>query len=130
MHKVHNPAGIAGPVSPSYSHGIEVPPGARWLTVSGQVGVTPDGKIAEGIAAQADQAWKNIVAILKAAGMGLEDVVKVTTFLTSKDYIPAAREVRGRYQVDGYRPASTLLIVAGLAAPDYLVEIEATAAKA
>lgn len=130
MHKVHNPAGIAGPVSPAYSHGIEVPPNARWLTVSGQVGVTPDGKIAQGIAAQADQAWQNIVAILKSAGMGLENVVKVTTFLTSKDYIPASREVRGRYQVDGYRPASTLLIVAGLAAPDYLVEIEVTAAKA
>jgi enamine deaminase RidA (YjgF/YER057c/UK114 family) len=130
MHKVHNPAGIAGPVSPAYSHGIEVPPGARWLTISGQVGVTPDGKIAQGITAQADQAWKNIVAILKSAGMGLEDVVKVTTFLTSKDYIAGAREVRGRYQVEGYRPASTLLVVAGLASPDYLIEIEAVAAKA
>lgn len=130
MHKVHNPAGIAGPVSPAYSHGIEVPPGARWLTISGQVGVTPEGKIAEGIGPQAEQAWKNITAILKSAGMGLEDVVKVTTFLTSKDYIPASREVRGRFQAEGYRPASTLLIVAGLAAPDYLIEIEVTAAKA
>ena len=130
MHKIYNPAGIAGPVSPSYSHGIEVPPNARWLTVSGQVGVAPDGKIAQGIAAQADQTWQNIVAILKSAGMALEDVVKVTTFLTSKDYIPASREVRGRYQVDGYRPASTLLVVAGLASPDFLIEIEVTAAKA
>ncbi len=130
MHKVHNPTTIAPPVAPSYSNGIEVAANARWLHVSGQVGAAPDGTIAQGIAAQAEQCWKNITGVLKSAGMDLGDVVKVTTFLTSKDYIGPAREVRARYQVGDYRPASTLLIVAGLASPDFLIEIEAVAAKA
>jgi enamine deaminase RidA (YjgF/YER057c/UK114 family) len=130
MHKVHNPTTIAAPVAPSYSMGIEVPPNARWLYVSGQVGTAPDGTIQQGITAQAEQCWKNIVAVLKNAGMDLGDVVKVTTFLTSKDYIGPSREVRARYQVDNYRPASTLLVIDALATPDFLIEIEAVAAKA
>lgn len=130
MHKIHTPDGVAPPVAPSYSHAIEVGPNARWLTVSGQVGVHQDGTIADGIVGQADQAWKNIVAILASAGMELEDVVKVTTFVTSTDHIAAVREVRSRYLAEGYRPASTLLVVAGLPASEYLIEIEAVAARA
>ncbi len=130
MHKVHNPSTIAKPVAPSYSMGIEVAPNARWLHISGQVGTAPDGTIQQGITAQAEQCWKNIVGVLNAAGMDLGDIVKVTTFLTSKDHIAAAREVRARYQSGDYRPASTLLVIDALAAPDYLIEIEAVAAKA
>jgi len=130
VHEIHTPEGIAPPVAPSYSHAIEVAPGARWLTISGQVGVGPDGELAQGIGPQAERAWQNIVAILDSAAMGLADLVKVTTFVTQADHIAAVREVRARYQVEGYRPASTLLVVAGLASPGYLIEIEAVAAKA
>jgi hypothetical protein len=57
--KVHNPADVAGPFS-AYSHGVEVPPGARGLHVSGQVAVDPDGRTPEGIEAQAALAFRNL----------------------------------------------------------------------
>lgn len=129
MHKTHAPDDISGPIAPSYSLAVEVAPGARWLAISGQVGVGPDGELAQGMEAQAERAWNNIVALLRSAGMGLEDIVKVTTFVTSVDDVAGLREVRARFQADGHRPASTFLVVAGLAAPEYLIEIEALAAK-
>jgi enamine deaminase RidA (YjgF/YER057c/UK114 family) len=61
--------------------------------------------------------------------MGLQDLVKVTVFLTRPIDIPAYRHIRDQ-ALAGARPASTLLIVAGLAHPDWLIEIEATAARA
>jgi enamine deaminase RidA (YjgF/YER057c/UK114 family) len=128
MHQIHNPAGVAKPAS-SYSHGIEVRPNARWLHISGQVGVAPDGTMRQGIEAQTEQCWANIRNILAAANMGVDDLVKLTTLLTSPAYIGPARAVRDR-ALGAARPASTLIIVAGLANPDYLVEIEAIAARA
>jgi 2-iminobutanoate/2-iminopropanoate deaminase len=130
VHRIHAPTDIAAPVAPSYSLAVEVAPNARWLAIAGQVGNEPDGTVAEGAGPQADRAWGNIVALLEAAGMGLEDLVKVTTYITDPAFIPALREVRARFQVEGYRPASTLVVVVGLAAPEYLVEIEAFAARA
>ena len=128
MNKIHNPAGIAPPIG-AYSHGIEVPAGARTLHVSGQVGLTPDGKLAAGIEAQTEAALNNILGILKSAGMGIEDVVKMTTFLVDANDVGKVRAARMRV-LGSHRPASTLLVISRLAAPEYLIEIEATAAKA
>lgn len=122
------PATIAPPFS-SYSHAIEVPVNARWLFISGQVGVRPDGTLAPGIDAQVDQAWQNIVAILEDAGMSAADLVHVNTYVTSPDHVGAVRAGREKY-LAGHRPASTLCIVAGLASPDWLFEAEAVAAHA
>lgn len=126
MLKTHNPQTVAPPFS-RYSHGVEVSAGARWLYISGQVGVTPEGKVAEGAAAQIEQAWRNVLSVLEAAGMGPRDLVKVTTFLINRADLPTARTVRDR-MLQGAAPASTLLFVAGLASPEWLVEIEAIAA--
>ena len=128
MNKIHNPAEIAPPIG-AYSHGIEVPPGARTLHISGQVGIAPDGKVAPGIEGQTEAALNTIVGILKAAGMGVQDIVKMTTFLIDANDIAKVRAVRVRILGD-HRPASTLLVISRLAAPEYLIEIEATAAKA
>ena len=128
MNKTYNPAEIAPPVG-AYSHAIEVPPGARTLHVSGQVGITPDGKVAPDIERQTEAAFNNVVGILKAAGMGLEDLVKITTFLVDANDIAKVRAVRQRI-LGNHRPASTLLVISRLAAPEYLIEIEAIAAKA
>ena len=128
MNKIHNPAEIAPPIG-AYSHGIEVPAGARTLHVSGQVGITPEGKVAAGIEAQTEAALNNILGILKAAGMGVEDIVKMTTFLIDANDIAKVRAARMRV-FGSHRPASTLLVISRLAAPEYLIEIEATAAKA
>jgi 2-iminobutanoate/2-iminopropanoate deaminase len=128
MHTRHNPHTVAAPAG-RYTHGIEAKPNARWLHISGQVGVLPDGKPAKGAAAQADACWANIGNILKAAGMGMDDIVKVTTFICNAGDIAAVRAARDKVIGDAL-PASTLVVVAGLASPDWLVEVEAIAARA
>ena len=125
--KVHNPADVAGPFS-AYSHGLEVPPGARWLHVSGQVAVDPDGRTPEGIEAQAALAFRNLGTVLASAGMAAGDVVKLTVYLTQAGDIPALRAARDGFQGDA-RPASTLVVVQALARPEWRVEIEAVAAR-
>jgi enamine deaminase RidA (YjgF/YER057c/UK114 family) len=126
MLKHYNPGGIAAPFS-RYSHGVEAPHLSRWLHISGQVGVLPDGTMAEGAEAQMVQAWRNLFAVLHGAGMARQDLVKVTSFLTRTDDVKLFREVRDR-MLAGAAPASTMLIVAGLAHAHWLVEIEAIAA--
>lgn len=128
MFKIHNPSKVNKP-SAAYSHGIEVAPQARWLHVSGQIGVAADGRAGANFEQQAEIAWRNLLAVLESADMSVENLVKVTSFLTSPDNIVAYRAIRDRFQ-SGHRPASTLVVVAGLASPQWLIEVEATAAKA
>jgi len=124
--KKFNPSGVAAPGGP-YSHGVEVPPNARWLYLAGQIGVAPDGKVSPDFEAQADQCWRNIKVIL-AEAMGVDNLVKVTHFLTRAENVAAYGKVRAKHVGDA-RPASTLLVISALARPDLLVEVEAIAAK-
>jgi 2-iminobutanoate/2-iminopropanoate deaminase len=124
--KYHNPKSVS--LTGKYSLAAEIPEGARVLFVSGQVGVDSRGKILDGIEKQATQVFKNIGQVLKAGGMGFKDVAKLTVLLTDSRFIPVYRAVRDRFVSEPY-PASTLLIVAGLADPAMLVEVEAVAAK-
>ncbi|HKF72400.1 MAG TPA: RidA family protein [Stellaceae bacterium] len=125
--KIHNPATVHA--APTYSHGIEVPPNARWLYVSGQVGAGRDGKPLEGIAAQTRQVFENIKAILASAGMSVADVVKMTSYLIDEEDIDGFRKARLQ-QLGDHRPASTLVVARRLAQPGWLVEVEVIAAKA
>jgi 2-iminobutanoate/2-iminopropanoate deaminase len=125
--KFHNPKTVS--LAGKYSLGAEVPQGATLFYVSGQVGVDSRGKLQVGIDKQVEQVWKNIAQVLKSAGMGYRDIVKVNTFLTDSRFIAPFRTVRDRFFPEPPYPASTLLIVAGLADPGMLVEIEAVAAK-
>lgn len=127
MHTTYNPETVSPPFG-AYSHGVEAPAGARWLHVSGQVGVMPDGTMADGIDAQCEWAWKNLISVLEAAGMSLDDVVKVTTYLLSAEDVPIWRKARDQVIGDA-RPAATLCVISALAGADWLVEIEAIAAK-
>jgi enamine deaminase RidA (YjgF/YER057c/UK114 family) len=124
--KYHNPKSVS--LAGKYSLGCEIPPGARVLFVAGQIGLDGAGKLADGIEAQCDQVWKNIGEVLKAADMGYGDIVKITSFLTDSRFIAANRAARDKVIGDPY-PASTLLIVQGLADPAMLVEIEVVAAR-
>ena len=126
MIRTFTPDSIAPPGS-GYHHGAEVAPGARWLHMSGQVGRAPDGTLEEGIRAQTDRCWQNIMAILKEAGMGTDNIVKVTSYLTRREDLPAFREARDTY-IGELKPASTLVLVAALAHPDMLVEVDVIAA--
>ena len=126
MHKLLNPPAAPKPFS-KYSQGVEVAPGKRWLHISGQVGVTPEGTLLPSVEGQHEQCWMNLRAILAAAGMAPRDLVKITIFVTTPDQVALSRQVRDR-MLEGAQPASTLLVVAGLANPDLKVEIEAIAA--
>jgi 2-iminobutanoate/2-iminopropanoate deaminase len=85
----HTPDTVAAPFGP-YSHAVEVPEGSRLLYISGEVGVRPDGTVPEGIEAQAEACWRNITAILADAGMGVGDLVKITTYLVRPEDVAAA----------------------------------------
>ena len=124
--KFHNPKSVS--LAGKYSLGAEVPAGTRVLYVSGQVGVDSRGKLQPTFEKQAAQAWKNIGQVLKSAGMTYKDIVKMTTFLTDSRFVVPNRTVRDQFITAPY-PASTLLIVQGLADPAMLIEIEVVAAK-
>ncbi|MCA0451905.1 MAG: RidA family protein [Proteobacteria bacterium] len=128
MPKTYNPATIAKPTG-RYQHAIEVKQGARTLYLSGQVGNLPDGSVPKTIEAQAAAVWANIGAILADAGMGFADLIKITILLTDKSYILPSRTARDKALGDIRPPASTLMIVSALASPDFMIEIEAIAAK-
>ena len=127
MHTLHNPPDVVKAFG-AYSQGVEVPTGARRLYVSGQLGVAADDSAPDDFEGQCEQAFKNIFGILEAAGMKLENLVKMTAFLTRQADFPAYRVIRDR-MMNGVMVASTALVVAGLAAPKWLIEIEAIAAK-
>ena len=110
-----------------YSQAMEVAGGARLVLVSGQVGVGLDGTLPGTEEGEHEQAWANVLAILKSEGLGPGDIVKVTAYVTSQAGAPIYRQVRDR-MLAGAEPASTLLIVQGLADPKWRVEIEVVAA--
>jgi 2-iminobutanoate/2-iminopropanoate deaminase len=87
---------VAAPFGP-YSHAVEVPEGSRPFYISGEVGVLPDGSVPEGIEAQAEACWRNITAILADAGMGIGDLVKITTYLVRPEDVTAAGAPRAKH---------------------------------
>lgn len=120
-----NPSGVHPPAG-SYSHGASVHGPGRTLYISGQVGIDTDGKLADGFAGQAAQCWRNIIAVLAADAMTVNHLVKVTTFLTNIGYAAEYAAVRAPF-LAGARPASTLVAVAALVRPEWLIEVEAVA---
>ena len=110
--------------SRGYSHAIKV---GNTIYVAGQVGIGEDSKVVDGgFEAQAKQALENLKRVLEASGASFKDVVKLNTYVTTMEFMPVYRELRRSYFGDHY-PASTLIQVAGLALPEFLIEIEAVA---
>src|ERR1700732_1621542 len=108
----HSPASVAAPFGP-YSHAVEVPEGSRLLYISGEVGVLPDGTVPNGIEAQAEAVWRNIAAIPADAGMGVRDLVKITTYLVRPEDVAPAGAARAKHFADA-RPGSATIIVKAL----------------
>jgi enamine deaminase RidA (YjgF/YER057c/UK114 family) len=123
-----NPKNIAPPNSPSYHHAIHVAPTMRWLVLAGQVGKSPDGTLPSSFEQQCENCWDNIFAILAEGGMGREDIVKLTVYLTRREDREANAAIRAK-KMGSIAPASTFLLVAGLAQPEFLIEIDVVAAK-
>ena len=105
--------------------------GKRTIYTAGQVSIDERGELVGGddLAAQTAQAMRNVGLALAAAGAGYADIVKITTYVVK--YRPEQRAVIGKarapFFASGEPPASTLVGVAALALPDWLVEIEAVA---
>jgi 2-iminobutanoate/2-iminopropanoate deaminase len=126
MHKPLSPTTIHPPFS-SYSNGVEVPAGQRFVFCSGQLGIARDGEIPATAGEQADLAFDNIAAILAEAGLGLEHVVRINAFVTGREHLKPYMDARNA-RFSHPLPASTLMIVAGFARPEFVVEIEVVAA--
>ena len=121
------PAAIHPPAA-NYSHATGVPPDARWLFLSGQVGIAPDGRIPDDAAAQAEICFANIEAVLREAGMAPADLVRLTTYLIDPRERAGYMAVRDRF-VGSPPPASTLVVISALADSRYRIEVEAVAAR-
>jgi 2-iminobutanoate/2-iminopropanoate deaminase len=119
-----NPETVRAPTG--YTHGIEIRNAERRLIISGQVGIAPDGSIAETGGGQIAQALANLRTVLEANDMTVANIVKTTVFLTDRSLLGALRAARTA-SFGEHAPASTLLFVAGLADPKFVVEIEAEA---
>lgn len=127
----YSPPDMAPPFT-RYSQGVEIPAGARNIHVAGQVGVRPDGGISDDMAEQTEQAFRNIETVLRARGLGLEDLVETRTYMVSKDDLPGYRSGRAAAFAECAEtplPAAALLFVRGLAQPHWKVEICSVAAK-
>ena len=111
-----------------YSHGAEVEAGSKLLYMSGQVGRgLPDGEILPDFESQIRQTFANIEAVLDGASMDLTNLVKMTTYITDRKNLEAMREIRKEILGD-HKPAHTLVIAAGLAFEEYLIEVDCIAA--
>jgi enamine deaminase RidA (YjgF/YER057c/UK114 family) len=122
------PKGLA--INPAYSH-VAVASGARTIYIAGQVSIDETGAVVGkgDLAAQTEQVMRNLERCLAAAGATFEHVVKITTFVV--DYTPEMRPIIGKartpFFADRPPPASTLVGVSALAAPEWIIEIEAVA---
>lgn len=115
-----NPTGI------SYSQAFEVKGASRFVFVSGQVPETESGQVPTNFRDQCRLAWANVEAQLKEADMTLENLVKVTVFLSDRRYRQENYEVR-REILGDLSPALTIIIT-GIYDENWLLEIEAIAA--
>jgi 2-iminobutanoate/2-iminopropanoate deaminase len=117
--------GVASQIG-KYSDAVETSCPGRLLFLSGTPGLAPDGTLPATFEEQAEQAWKNVIALLENAGMGPEHLVKISQYLIRSEDVPLYPPIRAKWLGDN-RPASMLVIVPGLVRPDILIEIEAYA---
>jgi 2-iminobutanoate/2-iminopropanoate deaminase len=120
QHRAHHPTTV------SYCQAHEVRGATRWLYISGQVPADAQGKVPPDFRGQCLLAWANVQAQLQAAGMTLDDLVKVTVYLSDRRYRQENYEVR--HQVLGGRTPALTIVIAGIYDEGWLLEIEAVAA--
>ena len=128
--KIINPWKWQDPLGFVQAH--EVTGGQRVLYCAGQISVDADGKPVHvgDIGAQLKRSFENLEQVLSASGFGLTDVVRLNIYTTDVDGFLANRNVfLDGLSRKGCRQSSTLIGVARLARPEFLIEIEATAVK-
>jgi enamine deaminase RidA (YjgF/YER057c/UK114 family) len=128
IHRFENPSTM--PPTRGYTHVVDTTSPCRTIYISGQLGMTADGKFAGSpgdFRAQAIQCFENLKHALAAVGANFEHVVKVTNYLVDMTHLPIYLEVRDRYVDTKAPPASTTIQISRLAREGALYEIEAIA---
>jgi enamine deaminase RidA (YjgF/YER057c/UK114 family) len=120
------------PAGPGYSHAVTA--SGRLAFISGQVSLDSSGSLVGpgDLAAQTAQCMRNLESVLRELGAGWADVVRFTWYLTDVSEVQVVRDVRDSFirepLGDRPNPASSLIRVAGLVRPEFLIEVEAVAA--
>ena len=129
MNREIAPSTIAPPAA-NYAHAVLSEGASRLLHTAGVVPIGVDGQVPPSIDEQAEVVWANIAAILDEAGMSLDDVVSVTTYVVVEllGALSAVMAARDR-ALGGRRVASTLVTVPALVRPEWKVEIAVVAAS-
>jgi enamine deaminase RidA (YjgF/YER057c/UK114 family) len=119
-----NPPGLTKPTG--YTH-VVVGADGRTVHIAGQVAFDSTGAVvgAGDFRAQSERVFANLRTALASVGATFSDVVKTTTFITDLSNAAPLREIRGKYLDPARPPANSLIVVASLARPDLLIEIEA-----
>jgi len=126
--KFMNPVGLSVPKG--YSHAVKVDLGTCYmLLLSGQIALDNKGEVTGkgDMGRQTEQVFRNIKAIVEAAGGTMDHVVKIGVYLTDISQVQAFRDARNKFINAQSPPASTLVQVSKLIRDDLLVEVEATA---
>jgi 2-iminobutanoate/2-iminopropanoate deaminase len=123
---IHDPAEGLYPTTPDYVHALEVSESRRLLFVAGTMGLEIDGTPGEGLNRQLELVWSNIRRILDEAGMTVDNIVRITSYLTDPSF--AGPNAEARVVALGGRPVPTTAIVAQTLDPGWLIELEVIAA--
>ena len=119
------------PPAANYAHAVRVEKADEFIFTSGVVPTMPDGTVPPTLEGQARVVWANLLEILRAGGMGVSNVVSITTYVvaseTLRDDLSAVMSVRDEV-MGAHRAASTLVTVPALARPEWLMEISLVAA--
>ena len=111
-----------------YSLVAQVAAGSEMYFLAGQTGVDEDGRAGGGFTEQAEICYGRVKKILEECGLGLDNLVRLTVYLTDANFIEPWRAVEAKALGDMVPPAHTLLVVSRLARPELLIEVEAVAA--
>jgi 2-iminobutanoate/2-iminopropanoate deaminase len=110
-----------------YSQALEASDVRRIVFVSGQIPVTKDGQVPQGFRSQCLLVWSNVAAQLRAANMTMDNIVKITTYLSDRRHGQENRAIRK--EVFGDRAPASTVIIAGIVDDQWLLEIETIAAE-
>jgi 2-iminobutanoate/2-iminopropanoate deaminase len=125
MKTQRNPETVHAPLA-GYAHQIEITGPQRQLVIAGQIGMRADGEVPEDAIDQLAAALDNVERNLEAAGMEISDIVRLTMYLVGEWDANARRQMIAS-RLGAHHPCTTLLYVAGLAAPNLRVELDAWA---
>ena len=123
----HNPSEGVYSTGGDWVHAMEVRGAERMLFVSGTMGLRPDFTAPPTLEEQLECVWNNLRAILASAGMTVDNIVRLTSYLRDSDYAEA--NARARIKALGDRRIPTTAIVVETLQPDWLIELEIIAAS-